>query len=65
MGASYLALVVYAVLRRPTEPATLLGEWSIATLLPVLNLIPRNNFVNDRYMYLPIIGFTAVLRMLL
>lgn len=30
-------------------------------LLPILHLIPRANYVNDRYMYLPIIGFSIVI----
>lgn len=30
-------------------------------LLPVLHLVPRANFVNDRYMYLPIIGLSGFL----
>ena len=29
------------------------------TIAPVLQLIPRLNFVNDRYLYLPLIGCTA------
>jgi len=34
--------------------------WSIFFLLPVLQIIPRINYINDRYMYLPIIGFAAL-----
>lgn len=34
--------------------------WFLLFLLPVLQIFPRINYVNERYMYLPIIGFTAM-----
>jgi hypothetical protein len=33
--------------------------FGLLTLAPVLNLVPRINFVNDRYIYLPLIGFVS------
>ena len=33
--------------------------FGLLTLAPVLNLLPRINFVNDRYIYLPLIGFVS------
>jgi len=35
--------------------------WFVLFLLPVLQIIPRVNYVNDRYMYLPMIGFAGAL----
>jgi hypothetical protein len=61
IGAAYLALVVLSFVRRRSELEILFGMWSIVLLLPVLNVIPRVNFVNDRYMYLPIIGVVGFL----
>jgi protein O-mannosyl-transferase len=61
IGAGYLALLARAALKRRSEPQILFGALSVALLLPVLNVIPRLNFVNDRYMYLPIIGVTGFL----
>lgn len=34
--------------------------WFLLFLAPVLQIIPRINFVNDRYMYLPIVGLTGI-----
>lgn len=34
-------------------------------LLPVLNLIPRNSWANDRHMYLPVVGLAVFLLMAL
>lgn len=39
--------------------------WFILFLLPVLQIFPRINYVNDRYMYLPIIGFVGMIITLL
>ncbi len=39
--------------------------WFILFLLPVLQIFPRINYVNDRYMYLPIIGFVGTILTLL
>jgi len=55
-GTAYLTLVAYSFVRTRGRLEILFGMWSLVLLLPVLNVIPRLNFVNDRYMYLPIIG---------
>lgn len=34
--------------------------WFFITLLPVLNIIPINNIMAERYLYIPIIGFTTL-----
>ena len=41
--------------------------WLLAglTIAPVMQLIPRLNFVNDRYLYLPLIGCTAGLALVI
>ncbi|WP_413289267.1 tetratricopeptide repeat protein [Bdellovibrio sp. HCB337] len=36
------------------------GAWFLLFLSPVLQLFPRINFVNDRYMYLPIVGLAGI-----
>lgn len=36
------------------------GAWIVLFFLPVLHVVPRINFVNDRYAYLPIIGMVAI-----
>src|SRR5262249_9677278 len=46
---------------RRRDPQVFFGVWSLALLLPVLNVIPLRSFVNDRYMYLPIVGLTGFL----
>ena len=33
----------------------------ILFLLPVLQIVPRINFVNDRYLYFPVVGFAGLL----
>lgn len=39
--------------------------WFVLFLAPVLQLVPRINYVNDRYMYLPIIGWVGILFLLI
>src|SRR3990167_2318360 len=34
--------------------------WFFVTLLPVLNIIPINNIIAERYLYIPGIGFTML-----
>jgi hypothetical protein len=58
LGALYLGVLARSVIRRQRAPEVLLGLWSVALLLPT---IPRFNFVNDRYLYLPIVGIGALL----
>ena len=49
--------IVYTVIKRQFNDLFAL-LWFFALLAPVLNIFPRAIFVNDRYMYLPIIGLT-------
>jgi hypothetical protein len=58
LGGLYLGVLARAVIKRERAPEVLLGLWSVALLLPT---IPRFNFVNDRYLYLPIVGIVGVL----
>jgi hypothetical protein len=58
LGTAYLGLVARAVLKCRREPEVLLGLCSLALLAPT---IPRFNYVNDRYLYLPIVGMCGVL----
>ncbi len=41
------------------------GAWYFIFLLPVMNLIPFPSLMNDRYLYLPLIGFFTLLFLLL
>ena len=58
LGGLYLGVLARSVIRRERAPEVLLGLWSVALLLPT---IPRFNFVNDRYLYLPIVGIVGFL----
>lgn len=35
--------------------------WTLLFLLPVLQIVPRINFVNDRYLYFPIVGIAGMI----
>lgn len=39
-------------------------SWFFVTLLPVLNIIPIGNIMAERYLYIPIMGFSGVIGML-
>ncbi len=55
------ALAGVAWLARRRHPTVTLGlAWLGVTLLPVANLVPIRNPMADRYLYLPSIGFCAV-----
>ncbi len=41
------------------------GAWYFILLLPVMNIIPFPSLMNDRYLYLPMIGFFTLLLLLL
>ena len=58
LGGLYLGVLARSVIRRERAPEVFLGLWSLALLLPT---IPRFNFVNDRYLYLPIVGIGGFL----
>ena len=61
-GAIFLlafAWIVAGAGRRVDRQAAFFGAWFLALLLPVLQVVPRANFVNDRYMYLPIVGLVG------
>jgi hypothetical protein len=58
LGGLYLGVLARSVMRRERAPEVLLGLWSVALLLPTM---PRFNFVNDRYLYLPIVGIGGFL----
>lgn len=57
LAISYLALIcVLSVWRRQVR-LLLAGLFFLAMLLPVMHVVLRINFVNDRYLYLANIGF--------
>jgi tetratricopeptide (TPR) repeat protein len=41
------------------------GAWYFILLLPVMNIVPFPSLMNDRYLYLPLVGFFALLFLLL
>lgn len=60
IGMAGIAAVVYFGLRSWSPWFVVWGLWVFVFLLPVLQVIPRINFVNDRYIYVPLVGFAAI-----
>ncbi len=54
----YLGLTIYAAARR--HPLAIALLWFLITLLPVSNIIPFGDIMAERFLYLPSIGFCAV-----
>ncbi|MEO5970950.1 MAG: hypothetical protein ABIQ95_13560 [Bdellovibrionia bacterium] len=57
--AFFIALMGLWKKTRNTE-VSFFALFSFVLLLPVLQIVPRLNFVSDRYMYLPIIGIAGL-----
>lgn len=51
-----IILAITILLKRRSGTIAIAIIWVSIFLLPVLHIIPRINHVNDRYMYLPIVG---------
>lgn len=64
-GLSSVFLIAFLIYKKNLKKARLFFLIYILFLLPILHLIPRANLVNDRYMYLPIIGLSFVILELL
>ncbi len=64
-GFGFLAIgaLVAWLAKKKDSSSTLMFGFFIFCLLPVVQIIPRANYVNDRYMYLPIIGLSYLLVM--
>jgi len=60
LAVAAFSLAVLMTLRRRDPRSLFFALWFALLLAPVLNLVPRGNFVNDRYMYLPLIGLAAL-----
>ncbi|MDZ4676923.1 MAG: hypothetical protein SGI74_05375 [Oligoflexia bacterium] len=57
---------VYYVWRKTRDKTYLIFIGFVSCfLLPVLQLLPRSNYINDRYLYIPIVGFTVLFLMLI
>ncbi|RYZ77534.1 MAG: hypothetical protein EOP04_30980, partial [Proteobacteria bacterium] len=58
-----IAVTLYSikVLKEKNRFRVLCWVWFLIFLLPVLHLVPRINYVNDRYLYLPIIGLSGLI----
>ncbi len=62
IGAIFIFGVLgYLIFRKDLKASKIFLTAVVVFLLPILHIIPRANFANDRYMYLPIIGFTFCL----
>ncbi|MDD5688199.1 MAG: tetratricopeptide repeat protein [Elusimicrobia bacterium] len=59
----YLVILVYAYKKSKLTFFWLM--WILITFLPTSNIIPMQNIVAERYLYLPLIGFCVLLAMLL
>lgn len=57
---SFLILMGIYIWRRQSLFLIFCAAWFLLFLTPVLQIFPRINFVNDRYMYLPIVGLAGI-----
>jgi hypothetical protein len=60
LGLILLAVVVVALARRK-RPEAFWVLWAAITLAPMLNIIPFRSMMQDRYMYLPLLGPVALM----
>ncbi len=69
VGASFLVLLflsfAVAYLWHKDRKLCFWAAWYFILLLPVMNFVPFPSLMNDRYLYLPMIGFFTLLLMLL
>jgi Tfp pilus assembly protein PilF len=64
LGVAFAAVGLVYLWRRDRR-AAFWGAWYVALLLPVMNLIPFPSLMNDRYLYLPLVGFFSLIFLLL
>lgn len=64
LGLGCVGLLTYLMWRLRSVNGFFFLLLFLLFLAPVLQIVPRANFVNDRYMYLPIIGFSGCLMVL-
>lgn len=60
-----LCLSVFIVLWKRDKKLFFCASWYAILLLPVMNIIPFPSLMNDRYLYLPLIGVFTLLALLL
>jgi len=60
-----LCLAVFIVLWKRDKKLFFWASWYAILLLPVMNIIPFPSLMNDRYLYLPLIGVFTLLVLLL
>lgn len=60
LGLLSIGILLYWCVRQKSQAVWIYFSIFTLFMLPVLHIIPRANFVNDRYMYLPIIGFSGL-----
>ncbi|KAB2832043.1 MAG: hypothetical protein F9K48_11225, partial [Candidatus Brocadia sp.] len=51
--------VIFAVLCKTRNMFAVWMSWFFITLLPVMNIIPIDNIMAERYLYIPVMGFCA------
>lgn len=56
-----LCYILWKIIKTKDQELIFFTLWFLLFLAPVLQIIPRINYVNDRYMYLPIVGFVGML----
>lgn len=57
--------VIFAVLCKTRNVFAVWMSWFFITLLPVMNIIPINNIMAERYLYIPVMGFCVAKGMLI
>lgn len=57
----FLVYVFWKIWKTRERDLIFFSLWFLLFLAPVLQIVPRINYVNDRYMYLPIVGFVGML----
>jgi len=64
MAAPILLLILFAclsgIILKKDSPSTFWVLWFLICLLPVSQIVPIVTYMNDRYLYLPLIGMAAL-----
>ncbi len=59
MVFSFIGIYSFWIVKRKKIIEGFFLLWFLLFLIPVIQIFPRINYVNDRYMYVPIIGLSA------
>jgi hypothetical protein len=61
LGGIFVALILVAIVFLRSRQILIWSAFFLLSLAPVMNLVPRINFVNDRYVYMPMIAMSIIL----